>query len=160
VERLVTDGMKFTANNPTFVDGRDGILVADQVRTGGANQCLIWRAFAKRGVGYGAFSLSGSSNAVRESFDLPPWCESEGKASLDQGAYFDSDSAVTVQVGDADLASDASTTAVVTSTSGDTEQVTLSRVANVPGSFAATLPLRRGAASANDGTLDVALGDT
>ena len=73
--QLVVDGMKFQPCSPGFVDGRDAILVADQALTGGANQCAIWRAFAKRGLG--ADARQGSSNDVldgAEAFDLPPTC--------------------------------------------------------------------------------------
>ncbi|MBQ4822373.1 M36 family metallopeptidase [Aquimarina sp. MMG016] len=51
---LVTEGLKNTANNPGFVSGRDGILQADQDLYGGAYNCLIWKAFAERGVGQDA----------------------------------------------------------------------------------------------------------
>ncbi len=160
VERLVTDGMKFTANNPSFVDARDGILVADQVRTGGQNQCLIWQGFAKRGIGYGAFTLNGSATSVTQATDLPPWCESDGVPTLDRASYDEQDTRVTVRIGDADLVSASSATGVLTSTSGDTEAVTLEPVDGIPGLFEATVPLRRGTATAGNGTLDAALGDT
>ena len=49
--QLVMDGMKFQPCRPGFVDGRNAILQADMALTGGANQCEIWRGFAKRGLG-------------------------------------------------------------------------------------------------------------
>ncbi len=52
--RLVIDGMKLQPCNPGFVEARDAILAADRIRYSGANQGLIWRAFAKRGVGKSA----------------------------------------------------------------------------------------------------------
>ncbi len=73
--QLVIDGMKFQPCSPGFVDGRDAILAADQALTGGDNQCAIWRAFAKRGLGAGA--SQGSSNNVIDgvaAFALPPTC--------------------------------------------------------------------------------------
>ena len=72
--QLVMDGLKLTACGPGFVDGRDAILAADMNLTGGANQCIIWTAFAKRGLG---FSASQGSNGVGdevEAFDMPPSC--------------------------------------------------------------------------------------
>jgi len=51
---LVVEGMKLTACGPGFVDGRDAILQADQNLYGGANQCAIWGAFARRGLGENA----------------------------------------------------------------------------------------------------------
>ena len=73
--QLVTDGMKFQPCSPGFVDGRDAILTADTVLTGGANQCEIWRGFAKRGLGYSADQGSplDRTDGV-EAFDLPPSC--------------------------------------------------------------------------------------
>lgn len=71
--QLVIDGLKLQPCSPGFVTGRDAILEADQINNEGANQCRIWRAFAKRGLGYGA--SQGSSNSVSDgsvSFDMPP----------------------------------------------------------------------------------------
>ncbi|TXK59711.1 M36 family metallopeptidase [Alkalisalibacterium limincola] len=72
--QLVMDGMKFQTCSPGFVDGRDAILAAD-VALGGDNQCEIWSAFAKRGLGVSA--SQGSSNNRSdgvEAFDLPAEC--------------------------------------------------------------------------------------
>jgi len=70
---LVTEGMKLQPCSPGFIDGRDAILAADNAIYGGANQCIIWEAFARRGLG---FSASQGSTASRsdgvEAFDLPP----------------------------------------------------------------------------------------
>ena len=52
--QLVFDGLAMQRCNPGFVDGRDAILAADVASFGGANQCLIWRAFASRGLGFDA----------------------------------------------------------------------------------------------------------
>ncbi|MBK7943577.1 MAG: M36 family metallopeptidase [Flavobacteriales bacterium] len=52
--QLVIDGMKYTPASPGFVDARDGILMADQIRYNGAHQNLIWTVFAARGLGFSA----------------------------------------------------------------------------------------------------------
>ena len=52
--QLVLDGMKLQPCSPGFVDGRDAILQADQILTGGENECTIWEAFANRGLGFSA----------------------------------------------------------------------------------------------------------
>jgi len=52
--QLIFDGMKIQGCNPGLVDGRDAILAADQALFNGENQCLIWDAFARRGVGFDA----------------------------------------------------------------------------------------------------------
>jgi hypothetical protein len=71
--QLVIDGMKLTPCNPGFVDARDAILAADQVTYGGANQALIWAAFARRGLGYSASQGSTASRTDQvQAFDLPP----------------------------------------------------------------------------------------
>lgn len=49
--QLVMDGLKLGPCNPGFIDGRDAILEADRINNGGANQCLIWSTFARRGLG-------------------------------------------------------------------------------------------------------------
>lgn len=73
--RLVLDGMKLQPCGPGFVDGRDAILLADQLNYGGAHACLIWEAFARRGLGYGA--SQGSPDSVSDQvqdFSLPSSC--------------------------------------------------------------------------------------
>jgi len=52
--QLVFDGMAMQRCNPGFEDGRNAILAADEVSFNGANQCLIWKAFADRGMGFDA----------------------------------------------------------------------------------------------------------
>ena len=42
------------ANVPKVPDARDAWIQADANRYGGANGCLLWRAFASRGLGVGA----------------------------------------------------------------------------------------------------------
>lgn len=65
---LVLDGMKATTANPTFIDARDGLLAAD----GGANRCLIWSAFAGRGLGTG--STGGLDDVPTASDEVPAEC--------------------------------------------------------------------------------------
>jgi len=74
--QLVMDGLKLQPCSPTFLDARDAILLADQNDNGGANQCLIWQAFAKRGMGVNADD-GGSDRAfltVTNGFHLPAQC--------------------------------------------------------------------------------------
>lgn len=70
---LVVEGMKLTTCNPGFEDGRDAILQADMNLYGGANQCVIWSAFARRGMGFSA--SQGGTNSTSDgahAYDLPP----------------------------------------------------------------------------------------
>jgi hypothetical protein len=80
--QLVMDALKLQPCNPSMVDGRDAILAADQNANGGANECRIWAAFVKRGIGFGASDGGSSSTlAVVESFDDPPICVPEPTAT-------------------------------------------------------------------------------
>ncbi len=70
--QLVVEALKLQPCNPGFVDGRDAILLADQLLYEGEHQYAIWKAFADRGLGFGA--SQNSSNSVFDgiaSFDLP-----------------------------------------------------------------------------------------
>ncbi len=69
---LVTEGMKLQPCNPGFVDGRDAIFAADVAIYGGANECLLWDAFARRGLGVSADQGSSASRTDgTEAFDTP-----------------------------------------------------------------------------------------
>jgi extracellular elastinolytic metalloproteinase len=74
--QLIVDGLKLQPCSPGFVDARNAILLADQNNNGGANQCLLWEAFAKRGLGFSANQGSSSSRTDgTQAFDLPPECQ-------------------------------------------------------------------------------------
>ncbi|HHB77839.1 MAG TPA: DUF11 domain-containing protein [Saprospiraceae bacterium] len=76
--QLVIDGMKFQSCSPGFIDGRDGILAADMANNNGANQCLIWEAFARRGLGVSASEGSPDDrNDGKEAYDTPLACAKE-----------------------------------------------------------------------------------
>lgn len=73
--KLVMEGMKLQPCSPGFVDGRNAILKADEVLYGGENKCLLWEAFAKRGLGYLANQGSNNQrNDALESFEVLPTC--------------------------------------------------------------------------------------
>lgn len=72
---LVIEAMKLQPCSPGFVDGRDAILAADELLYAGANKCLIWQAFATRGLGYSADQGSSNSRYDQvEAFDIPNTC--------------------------------------------------------------------------------------
>lgn len=50
IVQLVIDGMKLQPCRPGFFESRDAIIQADEILTGGENYCLLWKAFAKRGL--------------------------------------------------------------------------------------------------------------
>lgn len=70
--QLVMDGLKLQPCNAGFVDLRNSIIAADSIRFGGANRDLLWRAFARRGLGVSARQgLHTSVTDGTEGFDLP-----------------------------------------------------------------------------------------
>ncbi|MGJ8548915.1 T9SS-dependent M36 family metallopeptidase [Winogradskyella wichelsiae] len=72
VMNLVIDGLKLQPCSPGFVDGRDAILAADMLTTGGVDQCLIWEVFAARGLGVNAEQGDADSrNDQIEDFTMP-----------------------------------------------------------------------------------------
>lgn len=72
--QLVMDGLKLQPCNPNFVSGRDAILQADLLK-GGADNCLIWNVFAKRGLGLNASAGTASSITDQvEDFSVPTAC--------------------------------------------------------------------------------------
>lgn len=69
---IVTEALKLQPCSPGFIDGRDAIFAADAAIYGGANECIIWGAFARRGLGLSA--TQGSTNSRvdgTEAFDTP-----------------------------------------------------------------------------------------
>lgn len=69
--QLVLDALKLQPANPSFVEARDAILLADILLTGGEDFDLIWSAFARRGLGWSAATDNGNSSIVEEAFDVP-----------------------------------------------------------------------------------------
>jgi extracellular elastinolytic metalloproteinase len=69
--QLVTDGLALQPCTPTFVSARDAIIDADRALTGGANKCLLWKGFSKRGLGPNARY---SSSSRTQDFSLPSGC--------------------------------------------------------------------------------------
>ncbi len=70
--QLVTDGMKLSPANPTFLQARNAIIQADLVDNGGANKNELWAAFAKRGMGASAsVPANSTTTGIVEAFDIP-----------------------------------------------------------------------------------------
>lgn len=55
----------------SYVDLRNSMLAADQVRFGGANQALLWNVFAQHGLGEGAASNGPNDDEATASFASP-----------------------------------------------------------------------------------------
>jgi hypothetical protein len=71
-ESLVTRAMELSPANPSYLDMRNSILVADQVVNGGRKQNTIWSVFAHRGMGWFAGAVDGDDAAPVEDFSMPP----------------------------------------------------------------------------------------
>lgn len=50
--QLMFDGLLLTPTSATMLDSRDAIIAADKLRFDGRNQKLLWRVFAKQGMGF------------------------------------------------------------------------------------------------------------
>ncbi len=75
VLQLVIDALKLQECSPDFTTGRDAILAAEMATTGGEDRCMIWRTFAKRGVGLNASPGSKTDiNDQVEDFSVPSDC--------------------------------------------------------------------------------------
>ncbi len=70
--KLVVEGLKLQPCNPGFMDARNAILLADSLLNKNANKLLLWKAFARRGMG--ADALQGQSSSRSDGangFKLP-----------------------------------------------------------------------------------------
>jgi extracellular elastinolytic metalloproteinase len=79
-DRLVMQGMKFTPCSPSFLNARDGILMADQNLNGGANRCVIWQVFARHGMGVSAQGNNGTTHVAAT--DVPQDCGGGGATTI------------------------------------------------------------------------------
>ena len=71
-ESLVTRAMELSPANPSFLDERNAILLADKAVFGGRHQNAIWQVFAHRGMGYYAGALNGNDTTPGADFHRPP----------------------------------------------------------------------------------------
>jgi extracellular elastinolytic metalloproteinase len=68
---LVTQGMRLSGSNPSFLDMRNAILQADTA-LGLGDRDHIWEVFAHRGMGYFASSDHAADLLPTEDFNIPP----------------------------------------------------------------------------------------
>jgi hypothetical protein len=70
--RYVTEGLRLSPPNPSFVQAREAILQAVRSLQGGSDTNEVWRAFARRGLGLSAIGPDSSTTVgVFEAFDTP-----------------------------------------------------------------------------------------
>ena len=89
--RLVTRAMELSPPDPSFLDMRNAILLADTIVSGGADHDEIWQVFAGRGMGFFAETAGRSRVDVQEDFTLPVTCPGVGCGRI-EGVVTDADS--------------------------------------------------------------------
>ncbi len=156
--QLVVDGMKLSPRTPSFLDARNAILLADKVNNGGANQCLLWQAFSKRGLGFAAESLAANDNFPLESFDAPPSCNPAATLTLDRKSYFSGET-MRVSLGDrnATNATGAVRVRVTSLPSGDEETYALTPDAVFNGAFNGAVRISNSTIQKGDGIVQASL---
>lgn len=86
--QLVTDGLKLQGCQPTFVMARNGILAADAALAAAnpdyeSEKCLIWKTFARRGLGLNASSGTYNSRTDQTpDFTVPAECANYGQVKV------------------------------------------------------------------------------
>ena len=148
---LIVDAMKLSPCNPSMLDMREAILLADRIDNLGANRCSLWSAFSERGFGSSATSPGGAE--VHEAFDMPPGCAALGTVAFVEDAYLVGDD-VEILLGDLDLSGSGTVQVQVTSEL-DVETVTLSETEDA-GTFLGTLATAAAAVSqSGNGALEI-----
>jgi hypothetical protein len=71
-ESLVTRAMELAPGNPSFLDMRNAILLADTSVYQGQDHATIWKVFAARGMGFFAGSIGGGDSSPGADTHLPP----------------------------------------------------------------------------------------
>jgi len=75
--------MKVSGCNPTFIRARNGIIHSmEKNQYTGSDikyQCLVWKAFADRGLGYNAVEpiVKEKKYLYSDNFDLPEHCQNQ-----------------------------------------------------------------------------------
>ena len=67
--QLVFDAFLLQQGATDMLQARDAMLAADRMRFGGANQDVLWGAFARRGMGVSASTPSADSGDPKPGFD-------------------------------------------------------------------------------------------
>lgn len=70
--QLLMDGLALQPCQPDFIVARDSFLLGDDIRYSGKHKCSIWKAFAKRGLGYNA----NSTEPFSDDHAIPIECQS------------------------------------------------------------------------------------
>lgn len=69
---LIMVSLKLLPCNPTFIQARDALLQANEFLYGGESSCVIWKGFARRGLGQRAVEASGQN--WDDDYSFPKFC--------------------------------------------------------------------------------------
>jgi len=69
---LITEAMRLSPPNPSFLDMRNAILLADVADGGTDNSTAIWQVFADRGMGFFAHATNANDVEPAENFAVAP----------------------------------------------------------------------------------------
>jgi hypothetical protein len=69
--QILFDAYLLMPASVSMLDARDAYLAADVLRFGGANQAILWRVFAARGMGAGASTNTSNDDDPVPSFESP-----------------------------------------------------------------------------------------
>ena len=69
--QLMFDAFLLQQGATSMLDARDAMLAADRMRFGGANQKVLWQAFARRGMGVDASTPNADSGDPKPGFRSP-----------------------------------------------------------------------------------------
>jgi hypothetical protein len=150
IGQLLVDAIMMCPPNPSMLEARDAVLLAERARYNGVDQDLLWEGFAERGMGLVALSGAGGSLSVAEDFNNPsdPVVHISTLArSVVEG--------VPPQVWVADTTGEARTV-VATAASGDSEEIDLTPDGLLD---TASVPIARGEGIDGDGVVQVTVGD-
>ena len=70
-QALITEGMRMSPPEPSFLDMRNAILAAEAGLPGN-HRAAVWEVFRKRGIGYFAHAEDGGDISPVEDFSAPP----------------------------------------------------------------------------------------
>jgi hypothetical protein len=62
--QVVTDALKMTPLNPSFIEAREALIDADCAANACAHEAALWAGFADRGLGYGAVAPLGEAGPL------------------------------------------------------------------------------------------------
>lgn len=83
-DQLVMDAMKYTPCQPSMLEARDALVLADRLQTGGQMECLIKNLAASRWMGWNATSTGGADTEPVAGNQPWPECTSVGAIRFDR----------------------------------------------------------------------------